>query len=91
MLDVETTTRYWDGDLEHFSGRVSYRPGQLAGMVVAEGGEARCWLNLTHCRQQDRPLIWLRMQLAATRRACTLLWASDLAVLAADDRQELGA
>lgn len=72
----------------HFTTRASCKPGQLAAMVVAEGGAARAWMNLNHCRQRDRPLIWLRLQAASLRHACTLVWAEDLAVLAADDGRE---
>ena len=90
MLDVERTTTapFWDGDLMHFATRASCRPGQLAAMVVAEDGHARAWMNLDHCRQRDWPWIWMRLQRAAGQRTCTLLWASDLAVLVSDDDRE---
>jgi len=87
VLDVErmAAARYWDGDLMHFTTRASCRPGRLAAMVVAEDGHARAWMNLDHCRQRDRTLIWLRLQAAALRHACALLWAEDLAALATVD------
>jgi hypothetical protein len=90
VLNAErtTTARYWDGNLDHFTTRASCKPGTLAAMVVAEDGQARAWMNLDHCRQRDWPWIWMRLQAASLRHACTLVWASDLAVLVSDDDRE---
>jgi hypothetical protein len=82
------TVAYWDGNLDHFALRASNRPGELAAMVVAEDGQARAWMNLRHCHAQAWPLIWLRLRRSAGHRACTLLWASDLAALVVDDEQQ---